>query len=435
MKPSVLLIDDNAQVCKLISKWLEESRYTVTVAKCCEKARRLFNATSYDVFLLDYQLPDGNGLDLVKELRQNNPDEAIILFTGFGNIKLAVKAMQEGADNFLTKPVNRDELELSVKRALDLRSLRLKNKNLERSTHSPTPIFGSDPRMLELKKVASLAASSNHPVLLMGETGTGKGLLARWIHDQSSRNKAPFVEINCSSLREELLASELFGHNRGAFTSAVSNKQGLLEIANNGTLFLDEITNMSINIQGQLLTAIEEKHFLRLGDIRPRRSDFRIICASNRDLKTEMSEGRFREDLFYRLNVLPVELPPLRVVKSIIPELSRHFLRTLNVTSANTSIECEQRLMSYDWPGNIRELRSVLTRAAILAEGGPMIPDLFPNESLGSSNCSDDDYLTLADAVERHIQRIMASCGGHAPTTAKVLGISRSALYRHLKPD
>ena len=343
--------------------------------------------------------------------------------------------MRRGADNFLTKPVDMASLEVFLQKTLELGNMRRRHLTEQRLAKKEEIYFGESPPMKKVKELALLAAEKESAVLIMGETGAGKGMLAKWIHENSKRNSYPFVEINCSALRGELLASELFGNIRGAFTTAVQDRQGLIEIADKGTLFLDEIGDMDIGVQAQFLNVIEEKSFRRIGDVKLRKSDFRLICATNKDLQNEIQQGRFRKELYFRTHVFPILIPPLRERPEDISGLVRHILKTLRASITEISPEVMQLLKAYPWPGNIRELRNILERALLLSEGKPLTPEHFPGLE---SAAFIQDYLYPTrqgthNNEELHIMSVLKSFNGDINKTAEALGISRATLYRKLK--
>ena len=436
MKPKVLLIEDDEGSRFGFTRYLSKTGYFVREAASLSEARQAVLSQRFDAVLLDFKLPDGNGLDWIVELRENYQDIPIIVITGYGDIPVAVEAMRRGADNFLTKPVNMEDLEVFLRKSLELGVLRrryLANQRLERKDRI---YFGESEAIKNVMNLASLAAQTDSPVLLLGETGAGKGVLARWLHDNSCCSSATFVEVNCSNLKGDLLASELFGHAKGAFTTAVQDRQGLVEVADEGTLFLDEISDMDVGVQAQFLKVIEDKKYRRLGEVKVRRSEFRLICATNRNLLEETHKGSFRKDLYFRLNVLSIVIPPLRERSSDIPGLVIGILRNLGISNPAISSEVMRLLKGYSWPGNIRELRNVLERATLLARGQPLATEHF--SGLDSSQILVDNKRDLKDLVDiefDHIQRVMKRFGRDTKKAAAALNISRATLYRKLKKN
>ena len=448
MKKSVLIIDDDLMVQTAIAAFLAEVGFDVYTASTLAGARESVSRRSYEAVIVDQLLPDGSGIDLIREFRAISADMAIVVITGAADVPLAVKAMQEGADNFLPKPLSFDNLLFFLKKSLEVSSLRRisgSRKRLEKRSYFD---FGVSPAMASVHELAGLARDNDSPMLIMGETGVGKGVLARWIHENGRRGTGSFVEVNCSGLRGELLASELFGHCKGAFTSAVQDRQGLLDIADGGTLFLDEIADMDPAVQAQFLKVIEEKSYRRLGEVRMRASDFRLMCATNKDLAEEASLGRFRKDLLYRIQVMPIVVPPLRERSADIERLALHVLASLNYPFKGIASDIVAILQAYPWPGNVRELRNVLERAVMLARGSVLTPQLF----VGISGPSRTTLLEPVNRMEgMEMEAIRAAMGGmksrememirtalkrtsgNVIQAAKELGISRATLYRKIK--
>jgi len=434
MKPHVLLIDDDPGTRFGFSKYLSKKGYVVNEASCLSEAREATSSQRFDAILLDLCLPDGNGLDWILEIRDAYPDIPLVVITGRGDIPAAVEAMRRGADNFLTKPVDMASLEVFLQKTLELGNMRRRHLTEQRLAKKEEIYFGESPPMKKVKELALLSAEKESAVLIMGETGVGKGMLAKWIHENSKRNSYPFIEINCSALRGELLASELFGNIRGAFTTAVQDRQGLIEISDKGTLFLDEIGDMDIGVQAQFLNVIEEKSFRRIGDVKLRKSDFRLISATNKDLQNEIQKGRFRNELYFRIHIFPIFIPPLRERPEDISGLVRHILKTLRASVTEISPEVMELLKAYPWPGNIRELRNILERALLLSGGKPLTPEHFPG--LESATFV-QNYLYPTQGIhkkeESHIMSVLKSFNGDINKTAEALGISRATLYRKLK--
>ncbi|MBZ5555528.1 MAG: sigma 54-interacting transcriptional regulator [Acidobacteriia bacterium] len=377
MKPEILLVDDDPGIRFGFSRYLAKSGFVIKEAESLADAKASISVQRFDAVILDMNLPDGNGLDWIPEIRENYPTTAIIVITGAGDISSAVEAMRRGADNFVPKPVGMEDLVVFLRKSLEVGGMRRSQLISQRLMRREKPYFGESPAMKKVLELAGLASEMNSPVVLLGETGTGKGVLARWIHAHSSLRIAPFVEVDCSNLKGELFGSELFGHARGAFTSAVQDREGLIEVADGGVLFLDEIGEIDLDSQTQFLKVIEEKQYRRVGEVKVRRSDFRLICASNRDLRDESQHGRFRKDLYFRVYVFPIHLPPLRERPEDLPGLVLHFLREMSFHDTEASPKVIQSLQAYPWPGNIRELRNVLERAALLARREPLSIDHF----------------------------------------------------------
>ncbi|PWT91164.1 MAG: sigma-54-dependent Fis family transcriptional regulator [Acidobacteria bacterium] len=431
MNQPVLIVDDDADVCASLKNYLESINYPTFVANNISKGRTLLAQERIRAILLDLNLPDGSGLNWISEIKEEWPQVAILVITGQGDVPTAVHAMRRGADHFATKPIDIDDLTIILEKCLEIGSLRRATGLQARHKTKESPFFGKSAALAPVIEEARLAAASEAPTLLQGETGSGKTLIARWIHEQSARRNGPFIEINCGGLRGEMLASELFGHARGAFTGAVDKKQGLVEIADEGTLFLDEIGDMDPEVQSHLLKVLETKSFRRLGEVRDRRSDFRLICATNRDLQQEVTRGKFRQDLFFRIAVLTVSVPALRNCLSDLPDLCYHILKSMSRTIV-ISQEAVERLQSYQWPGNVRELRNVIERAVLLCGSGPILPKHLPFDTPGmiKEDNSVEDEIRQKEAD--HIAEVIARCKGDVGEAAKILGLSRATLYRRL---
>lgn len=440
-RPRILCIDDDASLRTLLVNFLASRQYEVREASNIVEARRVFHLCDPDAVLLDYMLPDGTAMDLLPNLLEEDPDLPVILITGHGDIEKAVAAIRAGAAQFLTKPVALDPLETLLRRSLEGRRERRRARagQTREQRHRPDPFLGSSPQILALAEEAKVAARADSPVLLLAETGSGKGVLARWIHDHGARRDEALVDLNCAGLSRELLESELFGHARGAFTGAVQAKPGLIETANRGTLFLDEIGDLDLGIQPRILKVVEEKRFRRLGEVEERHVDVRLIVASNRDLQRLVQEARFRADLFFRVNTLTIRIPPLRerrgdigpLAESLVVRLGEELGRRVTISSAAL-----RELESYDYPGNIRELRNILERAILVSREPMLTPrDLRFEAPPASLEAGDDSArgLTLAEVERRHVERTLRQCGGHVERTAELLGVPRSTLYQRIK--
>jgi DNA-binding NtrC family response regulator len=429
VKAGILMVEDEKAVRDAYVEYLRKAGYTIKAVGTLAAAREEIAQQSFHAVFLDLVLPDGNGIDWIAELKTTHADLVVIVITGHGDIPKAVKAMHRGADHFLTKPVKLANLDKYLAKKL---AAKKGDKTTEDQPQSPnTFYFGKSEAGVKLREMAELATKHLSPVLLQGETGSGKGLLAKWIHEQTFSHNVPFVEINCSGLKSELLASELFGHKKGAFTSATENKKGLIEIAHNGTLFLDEIVNMNRTLQAEFLKVLEDKKFRPLGDVRMKQSDFRLICASNQDMESAVKKGVFRDDLYYRINVFPIQLPPLRQRKNDIPGLVDFFLKQLHHETLSIDKGILDLLERYDWPGNIRELRNQLERAMLVAGEHPLKKEHFA--SLQQQNIPVSNAKDLEQVEQEHILRVLQACGGDKARAAEELGISLATLYRKLK--
>ncbi|MDA8098091.1 MAG: sigma-54 dependent transcriptional regulator [Nitrospiraceae bacterium] len=434
MKQDILVIDDEQPILELFSKFLSRQGYAVEVAESLASARTALANREFHAVIIDQHLSDGKGIELIDEIRSSSPTAAIVMITGQAEVSLAVEAMQHGADNFLTKPVRLNDLAVFLKKSLEVVSLRRFEKISARLKQRGPLFFGTSKVMGEALEMARVAVENDGPVLITGETGVGKGVLARWIHENGGRNRAAFVEVSCPGFRGELLRSELYGHAKGSFTSAVHDQAGLLDAADGGTLFLDEIGDMELSIQAQFLKVIEDKTYRRMGETKLRRSDFRLICATNRDLPAEVSAGRFRKDLLFRLQVLPIRIPSLRERKEDVPELVRHFLAESNYQYRDLAPDVMQYLMSYSWPGNIREMKNLIERALLLSRGTKLTTQHFTGLWQQQSPMEEPrPEKKLNDLEQDAIQKALEQSGGNVVKAAKALGISQATLYRRMK--
>ena len=438
----ILLVDDDEGVRLALGRFLGSKGYAHVDADGVAAVRELLRGQSVDAAVVDFSLPDGDGLDVLRTLKAQDPSLPVLLLTGHGTIDLAVKAIKEGAEQFLTKPVELPALLVLLDRALE--ASRMRSVSLARKTSKARrlvdPFFGESPIVRRLAAEAARVAPSPLPLLIRGETGAGKGVLARWIHQNGPRADEPFVDLNCAGLSRELLETELFGHEKGAFTGAIAAKQGLLEIAHRGTLFLDEIGDVDMQVQAKLLKVVEDLRFRRLGDVRDRQVDVRLVAATHQDLSRLVQEKKFREDLYYRISALPLVMPPLRERGRDVVLLARRLMETtsaeLGRAGVRLSAGAEAALASRAWPGNVRELRNVLERAILLSDSttldavhlGASEPHLaVPADAAASAG------LTLAEAERRHIEAVLREAQGIVPRAAEVLGLSRSALYERIK--
>ena len=441
MADTLLLVDDDASVLRAIGEYFERIGYEVWRESTGEQAVDTFQRVRPDVVLLDLHLPDSNGLVVLERLRRDGA--AVILLTGQGDIQTAVRAMQLGAENFLTKPVDMTHLAAAIARLTEKVRLTRQNARLRALDHEEEGVgsLGVSPAMQDLARhVELLAASERSTVLLQGESGTGKGWVARVIHNLSPRSDGPFVEVNCAGLSATFLDSELFGHEKGAFTDAKERKVGLFELADRGTIFLDEIGELALELQPKLLKVLETKTFRRLGGTRELTVDARLVTATNRDLVHEVEEGRFREDLYYRLNVMPLVLPPIRErSRDDRLELITRILADLKVQLPGCPAECSSdvldRLLSAAWPGNVREMRNVLERSMILARGQPTIGIEHLPPDLRQRSPTDRRYQaqSLSEVERQHIERTLRHHGGNRTRAAIELGISRATLINKIK--
>jgi DNA-binding NtrC family response regulator len=436
----VLVVDDHESIRLALRVYLTTAGYEVIEASTAREAEERAGTRRPDVAVLDWQLPDAEAPALIPRLRALDPDLPIVILTGHGSIDRAVVAMKQGADHFLTKPVALDALEVIVSRLVDTRRERRALAATSRSiSRDPDPFLGTSALVRKLADDAARVADSPSPILILGETGSGKGVLARWLHARSSRGTEAFVHLNCAGLSRELVESELFGHERGAFTGAVASKQGLLEVAHRGHLFLDEIGDLDAAVQPKLLTVLEDKRFRRVGEVRERSVDVRLVAASHRDLRALVQSERFRADLFFRISSVQLDVPPLRARREDVPPIARALLERLATELGRGPItlapDAERALTSHSWPGNVRELRNVLERALLFVDGSVLgaASLRFQSTATAPSEPASDGDDTLAAVEKRHIERILAAEGGSVPRAATRLGIPRSTLYERMK--
>ena len=439
----LLLVDDEESFRKLVGKELARSGYGVDTAANLAEARQAMVEKHYHLVLLDVRMPDGSGLDLLGEIKEGSPSTEVVMLTAYGTVEEAIRAMKDGALDFLTKPCKLGELEAVLEKAVRAQSLQRSHSALEREVERLQPsehFVGHTPQIRDLLHMVSRVAETESTVLIRGESGVGKELVARAVHRQSRRSRQPFVVVDCASLHENLLQSELFGHEKGAYTGAVRLKHGLFEVADRGTVFLDEIGEITPALQVKLLRVLETGVFRRVGGTADIKVDVRVIAATNRSLETMMKEGGFREDLYYRLNVFSVHIPPLRERREDIPKLVDHFIRKSAIAPkrfVQVSDEAMEVLRRYPWPGNVRELENVIERALILCDGSILEPEQLPMgvrvmPQFGLDE--DSERLPTMDEVERrYIRRVLEQCKGHRQRAARILGISERNLYRRLK--
>jgi two-component system response regulator AtoC len=445
----LLIVDDEEVLTKYLKMGLEDEGYEVAVVRSGEEALEAFSALNPDLVLLDIRLPGMDGIEALSRLRGQDEDLPVILITAHGDTRSAVQAMKLGATDYLTKPFEMDELSLLIRQALEARALRREVEVLRRWERCSRfeELVGESRAMQEVYRAVDELAQTDSTVLIQGESGTGKELIAGAIHRRSHRRDAPFVEVACPALPETLLESELFGHEKGAFTDAKATKRGLFELAEGGTLFLDEIGDMPLSIQAKLLRALEKKRFKRVGGTRDIQVDVRILAATNRDLDAMAREGRFRSDLFYRLNVFPVRLPPLRERGDDVVLLADHFLeefcRELGKPAHRLAQDVIERFRCYPWRGNVRELRNLMERLALLAKGGIITRDLLPREfhhdqpeeaasaDSGAARRPGENLDAFLERVERtSVEEALRRARGNRTQAAALLGISRFSLMR-----
>lgn len=438
-KTHVLLIDDEQDLLTAVKELLESNGMEVSAGKTCADAERLWKTSRPDVVILDYMLPDGNAIEIIRKFKDSDPGVPIIILTGYGTIERAVEAVKSGAENLLPKPANPSALLGVIERSLE-NSRNRQNRIIEDSKKQRTtldPFLGVSRAIEQLKEMAEKVARADSPVLIQGETGSGKGVLAHWIHSHSTRSQSAYVDLNCAGLPRDLLETELFGHDKGAFTGAVQAKIGLFDAAHKGTLFLDEIGDIDATVQPKMLKVLEEKRFRRLGDVKDRIVDVRLIAATHRDLTGMVRKGTFRDDLYFRVSTLPIVLPPLRERREDIPLLARNLLNRLSIDMGKKVDITESalgKLSEYAWPGNIRELRNVLERAVLLGNSPVLDDSSVKFDALNVPGSFAVSGIRTLEQLEReHIQTVLSLERGRVEAAAKKLGIPRSSLYLKLK--
>ena len=445
---SVLIIDDEAEIRESLETLLGLEGYTVEAAGSGEEGLAKLGERPFDLLLLDVALPDGNGIDLLPQIRTLDPQLSVIVITAYGTVEGAVRAMQAGAANFLQKPWDNEKLLADVRAAVGRRRAEEENIQLKRALkqrYNFTNIVGKSEAMLKIFDMVAQVAPSRSTVLLQGESGTGKELIAKALHLNSPRRDRPFVPVNTGSTPPDLLESTLFGHVKGAFTSAISSKKGLFEIADRGTLFLDEIGTMSLETQSKILRVLQDRKFMHLGGVHEIQVDVRIIAATNVDLRQMVREGKFREDLFYRLNVIAIDLPPLRQRKEDIPLLVDFFLRKYSEENqrplCRLAPEALRPFLNYSWPGNVRELENVIERAVVLSSATEIGPELLPDHIVGRGAAipfidprGNASLFDVMEECERHIiVDMLEKCGWNQTETAERFHIPLSTLNQKIK--
>lgn len=435
MNNNVLVIDDEDRFRELLSKVIGLEGFNVIQAKNVREGLKKLENNSINVVVTDVKLPDGNGMDLLERIKREYPLVEVILITAFGNIQDGVNAMKQGAFDYITKGDDDEHIHVVVERAAEKAHMQQKLHHLEQRVDEKygfTNVIGESKAIREAVRMAKKVASSDMSVLLQGETGTGKELFAQAIHQASPRKGGPYVALNCSAFPKDMLESEMFGFKKGAFTGATESKKGLIEEADSGTLFLDEIGEMDVGLQAKLLRFLENKKFTKLGETRERTVDLRVIAATNKDLKKEAEEGTFRDDLYYRLAGFKIEIPPLRERKNDVSLLANFFLKRMNERVQHIDDEAMGRLQAYSWQGNIRELKNIIERSAILAEGDTITPDLLPPEFHSDSTPASESPHSLREMERIHIRRILEQADGNKTKAAELLGIGTSTLYRKI---
>jgi len=436
---NILVVDDEEIVRDSLSGWLEEDGYNVEAVESGRKALERLPVKNWDLMLVDLKMPGMDGIQLMDEVRKTHPEMLVIIMTAYATVDTAVKAMKKGAYDYFVKPFNPDDISLTIRKIVDHHKLIQENMFLRKELkkqYKLRDMISKNEKMLEIFELARTVAKSSSTVLILGESGTGKELLARALHDESPRMDAPFISVSCASLTESLLESELFGHEKGAFTGATAIKRGKLELAADGTLFLDEIGDIGLKLQMDLLRVLEQKEFRRVGGSDVISINSRIIAATNRDLKAAIEEGRFRADLFYRLNVISIHIPPLRDRKEDIPLLVDHFIEKFNIEMGKeirgVSEGAVRILMDNEWPGNARELRNIIERAMVVAKGN-MITEADVIRPAGPGSGANHWTKTLEEVELEHIRAVLIENQWNILRSAQTLGIDRVTLYNKIK--
>ncbi|UCH10705.1 MAG: sigma-54-dependent Fis family transcriptional regulator [Fidelibacterota bacterium] len=442
VSPNILVIDDDEPIRDSCQQTLSKAGCRVKTAKEGNEGLLLFKEEAFDVILLDLKMPGRSGVEILEQIKEDNPETIVIIMTGYPSVETAIQTMKMGAYDYISKPFTPEELRINVRRALEKRDLVLENIYLKRQHEEEleSDIIGQSEGMQKVLQLARKVGPTESTVLITGESGTGKELIAKAIRNYSNRKDKPFITVDCGSLVESLFESELFGHVKGSFTGATATKHGRFELANGGTIFFDEIANISTNIQAKLLRAIQEGEVTKVGSNQVIKVDVRIIAATNQDLKHLVNEERFREDLFYRLSVVPIHLPSLRERPEDIPVLAMHFLREYSQkrkkTVGSISEKAMKALMQYSWPGNVRELENAIERAVVLTEGNVIQPvDLLYHELSTAREVShgEERPRSLEDVEKEYISQTLETYNGHRSKTAQSLGINRKTLWRKMK--
>ena len=439
----ILIVENEEISLKYLARLLEKEGFYVEGASTGEEALDKVKKGSYDLVLLDLRLPDINGLELLPEIKKLDEEINVIIITAYGSIESAVSAIKAGASDYLTKPIEVEELLLKINNIYEKKRLQRENialKTFQEISERP-PFIAKSKVMQEILNVVEDIKNTDTTILITGETGTGKTALAKYLHFTSNRKDKPFISINCSLYTEELLASELFGYEKGAFTGAFKSKPGHIELAHGGTLFLDEITEIPVSLQAKFLKILEDKEIFRLGGTKPIKVDVRFIAATNKNIHSEIEKRNFRRDLYYRLSVIEINIPPLRERKEDIPPLSEFFIQKYNKKFKKKvkgfTKEAWEVLMEYNFPGNVRELENIIERSVLLCKGEYITPDLFPQTLQLSSVLilNTKEIKPLEDITREYARKVLEIFGGNKTKAAEALGISRTSLWRLLKEN
>ncbi|HSG80719.1 MAG TPA: sigma-54 dependent transcriptional regulator [Gemmatimonadota bacterium] len=434
----ILIVDDELSVRDSLREWFIEDGFSVETAEDGNDALRKLDLGPFDIIVIDLKMPGMDGITLQKRVREIDKSAAIIILTAYASVETAVEALKAGAYDYVTKPVDPDDLSNLVRNILRQKELSEENIRLKKKVTElglAAPIVGESPEMKRVLELIHTVAETDSTVVILGESGTGKELIARAIHAQSKRRYFPIVAVNSGSIPETLLESELFGHERGAFTGAQYRRKGKIELADGGTLFLDEIGDISPKMQIDLLRVLETRRFTRLGGTQEISSNFRLVCATNQNLEQLVQTGSFREDLYYRINVFTIHVPPLRERHGDIPPLARHFIekyaRAMGKREKAIAPEAEMVMMSYRWPGNVRELENAIERAMVVGKSDKIVPGDLPFRV--EEGAGDPNDTTLSAVEKLHIERVLAEMEGNVSRAAKALGIDRGTLYNKMK--
>jgi len=438
-KAKILIVDDEKVVRESLFHWFEEEGYTVDTAESGEDALRKFEKGKFDLFLLDMKMPGMSGLELLKKIKESDPDSIVILITAFASVPTAITALKDGAYDYVTKPVDPDELAHLVKKAVEQRELKIENEQLKEKIeeiNKPDNLIGESQQMKRIFDLIHTVAPTDTTVMIRGESGTGKELVAKAIHINSKRKYFPIVTVNCGALAETLLESELFGHEKGAFTGAHFKRKGKFEMADGGTIFLDEVGSVSPKMQVELLRVIETKQFSRVGGNQIINSDFRVITATNEPLEDLVKAGKFREDLYYRLNVFSIIVPPLRERREDIPLLAHFFLNrfstSMNKPIKNISKEALDFLVKYDWRGNVRELENAVERAVVVGKESSIKVEDLPFHVSSNQFEGNGDGKSLSAIEKKHILNVLCENNWNISRSAHILEIDRVTLYNKI---
>ena len=445
MFPTILIVDDETTILQSLSGILSDEGYETLTASNGYEALKIIEEESPDLVLLDIWMPGMDGIETLREIKRTNPFLQVVIISGHGTIETAVKATKLGAYHFVEKPLSIEKVVVTINNALNFRRLEEENRFLRKKTLEKHSITGNSPPIQALKKQIAIAAPTQAWVLITGENGTGKELVARTIHQMSDRPDKPLIDVNCAAIPDELIESELFGHEKGAFTGATTRKRGKFEVADKGTIFLDEIGDMSLKTQAKILRILQEKKFERVGGTRTLSVDVRVLAASNKDLEREIEKGTFREDLYFRLNVIPIEVPPLRNRTEDIPLLIETFLSEFvqegDCGQKSMTPEAIEHLRAYQWPGNVRELKNLVERLAIMIQSDVIGEDDIPLSYRYQKAITSDMELLREDSLKEakrefekaYIQQKLAENNNNISQTADSIGIERSHLYKKIK--